>query len=281
MGGGLRTYAAGRKVVDGYRRDEMCPAARGQQLAPWPNRLRGGAYAWDGAVHQLPLDEPEHANAIHGLVRWRPWNLVAHSAHVAKLALRLHPTPGYPFTVDLSVTYALSDGGLSVTTTARNAGRNPCPFAYGAHPYLAVGPRVDSAVVHLPAETYLPTDSTLIPVGRAPVAGTPYDFRSPRPVGRARIDHTFADLGWGPGGRLEVTVTGREGAAVLWAGPQYRYLHLYTGDHPDAGRRRRGLAVEPLTAPPNALATGEGLLRLEPAEEVSMSWGIRPLAAAP
>ncbi len=70
VGGGLRSYSAGgRQLVDGYRADEMSSSARGQVLIPWPNRLQDGRYEFDGRRHQLPLNEPEQRNAIHGLVR--------------------------------------------------------------------------------------------------------------------------------------------------------------------------------------------------------------------
>jgi aldose 1-epimerase len=71
VGGGLRSYSAGgREFVDGYGADEMSSSGRGQALIPWPNRLQDGSYEFDGRRHQLPLNGPEHRNAIHGLVRW-------------------------------------------------------------------------------------------------------------------------------------------------------------------------------------------------------------------
>ena len=74
VGGGLRSYTVGeRRILDGYGAGEMATAGRGQVLAPWPNRLQDGTYEFEGRRHQLPLSEPEHANAIHGLVRWAAW----------------------------------------------------------------------------------------------------------------------------------------------------------------------------------------------------------------
>ena len=75
VGGGLRSYRAdGQDVLDGYGDGGRADGGRGQPLIPWPNRLRDGRYEWDGEHHQLPLSEPEQANAIHGLGRWfAPW----------------------------------------------------------------------------------------------------------------------------------------------------------------------------------------------------------------
>jgi len=76
VGGGLRSYSTrGRELVDGYSADEMSSSGRGQVLIPWPNRLQDGSYEFDARRHQLPLNEPERRNAIHGLVRWATWTI--------------------------------------------------------------------------------------------------------------------------------------------------------------------------------------------------------------
>jgi hypothetical protein len=114
-----RSYSVGgRELVDGYRADEMSSSGRGQILIPWPNRLQDGSYEFDGRRHQLPLNEPERRNAIHGLVRWATWSAVEQEPHRAVMKHVLYPQSGYPFTLGISVEYALSDNGLQVRTTA-------------------------------------------------------------------------------------------------------------------------------------------------------------------
>src|SRR6202023_4320793 len=82
VGGRLRSYSAGgRELVDGYGADEMSSSGRGQALIPWPNRLQDGSYEFDGRHHQLPLNEPEHRNAIPGLVRWAAWTASEREPH--------------------------------------------------------------------------------------------------------------------------------------------------------------------------------------------------------
>ena len=81
VGGGLRSYSVGgRELVDGYGAHEMSTSGGGQVLIPWPNRLEGGSYEFGGTYYQLPLNEPERHNAIHGLVRWTAWNVAAREA---------------------------------------------------------------------------------------------------------------------------------------------------------------------------------------------------------
>src|SRR6185312_15172268 len=139
VGGGLRSYAVGEwEVLDGYAADERISSGRGQVLIPWPNRLRDGQYEWRGERWQVPLTEPDQHNAIHGFVRWLPWRAAERATERVTMACRLHPQPGWPFTLDVEMEYALSDDGLSVRTRATNAGGEPCPFAAGAHPYVTV-----------------------------------------------------------------------------------------------------------------------------------------------
>ena len=137
VGGGLRSYSAGgRELVDGYKANEMSSSGRGQALIPWPNRLQEGSYEFDGRRHQLPLNEPERRNAIHGLVRWAAWTASARETHRVVMEYVLHPQPGYPFSLSLGIEYALLDSGLRVRTTATNVGTDVCPYGSGAHPYL-------------------------------------------------------------------------------------------------------------------------------------------------
>ena len=63
---------------------------------------------------------------------------------------------------------------------------------------------------------------------------------------------------------------------ALWADEAYGYLMVYTGDTLAPERRRRGLAVEPMTCAPNAFVSGDGLVRLEPGTQHVAEWGIEP-----
>ncbi len=241
VGGGLRTYSVGgRDVLDGYGADEMSTAGRGQVLIPWPNRLQDGRYEFDGRQHQLPLTEPEHSNAIHGLVRWSTWNVAEREPDRVTMEHRLHPQPGYPFSVDLRIEYVLTEDGISVQTTATNVGPDPCPYGCGAHPYLSVGTEaVDATVLRTPARTVLQTDDRGIPTGARRVSDTEYDFRQPRAIAATRLDHGFTDLERDEDGLAWVELTDPESGAALalWVDRSYPYVMLFTGDRPDVGRR--------------------------------------------
>jgi aldose 1-epimerase len=279
VGGGLRTYAAaGCELLDGYGADEMSPSGRGQVLVPWPNRIQDGSYSFDGERHQLPINDIDEQDAIHGLVRWAAWTVGKRERHRVVMEYVLHPRPGYPFALALAIEYRLSDDGLRVQTTATNVGQRPCPFGSGAHPYLTLGTdTVDSLILGAPARTVLRSDERGIPVDAKPVEGTAFDFRRPRAILNTRLDNAFTDLERDDDGLARVDLRDPHGgrSLALWVDAGYPYLMLFTGDPlPDVARR--SVAVEPMTCPPDAFRSGVGLIRLEPDASFTSSWGIRP-----
>lgn len=274
----------GHPLLDGFAADEIASGARGQLLAPWPNRIGDGRFEFGGEVHQVPISEPEHRNALHGLVRWATWSLEDQGADCVSLTHRLLAQPGYPWTLDLRVTYSLSADGLRVTQSAVNRSTAPGPYASGAHPYLTVGPGpVDGWELTLPAATHLRVDDRLLPTGTEPVAGTAYDFHSARLIGELGFDDGFTDLKRDADGVATVMLadptTGR--AVALWVDDRHRWLQVFSADDVP-GTARRSLAVEPMTAPPDAFRTGDDLVTLapsgEPGDQLSATWGIRALA---
>jgi len=277
VGAGLRAYAAGGvDVVEGFAEDEMCGGARGQLLLPWPNRVRDGRWEWEGTSLQLPLTEAAKSTAIHGLTRWLTWDVLTEDPASIRLGCRLPAQPGWPFRLRLEAVYVLDEAGLGVTMTALNEGVTAAPFAAGAHPYLSAGGGlVDDCTLLLPARTWLPVDARGIPVGALPVGGTERDFFAPHVIGSRVLDEAFTDL-VPEAGLVTVALTRPDGTTVsLWAGAGFDHLQVFSGDTLPADRRRRGLAVEPMTAPPNALQSGQGLRVLQPGESLDLAWGLR------
>jgi aldose 1-epimerase len=281
LGAGIRRFChRDRPVITGYEPDELPPAGAGQLLAPWPNRIDRGQYSFAGASHQLDLSEPAHGNAIHGLTRWLNWQPAAQARDAVTLRQVLHGSPGYPFCLELEATFQLDPStGLEVSIAARNAGSRPAPYGTGWHPYLTAGtPAIDECELELPAARWLPADDRGIPRAEPQdVSGTPYDFREPTPIGATSIDHALTGLARDPAGLAWARLSGGNTQLAFWAGPGYDWLQVFSGDALDAAHRRRALAIEPMTCPPNAFASGAGLLTLAPGESVTHSWGIQAL----
>jgi aldose 1-epimerase len=282
LGAGLRELVfRGQPVIAGYEADELPPAGAGQLLAPWPNRIDSGRYVFGGAEHQLALSEPARGNAIHGLTRFTPWTAVRHDEGAVLLRSAPHGHQGYPFCLEIDAEYRLDPGtGLQVAITARNRGSRAAPYGTGSHPYLSVGsPWVDECELTLPAASWLPMDDRGIPSGPAEaVEGTPYDFRQPRAIGDTRLDHALTGLDRDGDGRAwaYLATKGGEGSRLgLWAGRGYRWLQVFTGDPLGEDLRRKAVAIEPMTCPPNAFVTAEDLVILEPGESVTHTWGLQ------
>jgi aldose 1-epimerase len=283
VGAALRTLSDGRRaLVDSFGPDEIPPGGHGQILVPWPNRIADGRYEFQGERRQLDITEPHRRTALHGLARWEAWTVAEREAHRLLMIHRLYAHPGYPHVLDLSVEYTLDPGsGLTVRMSATNAGASAAPYGHGAHPYLTAGTsRIDDCPLRIPGATWLPADERGIPHGRKDVTGTPYDFRTMKQLGDTAIDHAYTDLRREADGRAYVTLQAPEGPTdapaevSLWVDETFRWVEIFTGDHLPERKRRTGLGVEPMSCPPNAFATGEGVVVLEPGQTATGSWGI-------
>jgi len=278
-GGGLRELShEDEPALDGYPEDELCDGARGQLLVPWPNRVADGRYRFDGENRQLDLTEPERGCAIHGLARWESWEVISHEDDRLRLAHRLHGHPGYPHVLDLSIEYQLDPKhGIEMRFTAVNVGSGPAPYGLGMHPYLTAGTHsIDTCELLLQADSWLPTDDRGIPSGPArPVNETELDFRVARQIGKTAIDFAFTDLNRDEEGLARVVLSDHSSARqrVLWVDSSFPWIEIFTGDHLPS-RQRQGLGVEPMTCPPNAMASGQDLVVLEPGEQHTARWGI-------
>lgn len=272
VGASLRgLWSADRPILDGYPEDAMCTGSRGMPLLPWPNRIEDGRYAFGGQEHQLPIDRPDERTALHGLTRWLPWRRVAHDSTRVVLGLELAPRPGYPFSLGLSVEYALSRTGLSVAVSATNNGTSALPFGAGHHPYFAPRGGLEEARVRVRARRCFVQGDRGLPGDELDAAGTEADLREYRPIGGMRLAHTYGDLDRDADGRARVEFDD----LVVWMDRAFPWVLLYTGDEfPDPTERRRSLAIEPMTCPANAFRTGRDVIVLQPGETTSLRWGI-------
>jgi aldose 1-epimerase len=274
----------GRDLVVPFEADELRPAFRGALLAPWPNRVVDGRWVRDGESLQLPLTEPNRGHALHGLAAWLDFAAVDVAPDAVTLSATVEPQAGYPFRVEVVVRYRLDADGLHTTVTGTNVGADVAPFGAAPHPYLvAPGGPLDGWTLSLPAATVLEvTPDRLIPTVLAPVdeaESGAFDFRAPRVLGTTEIDHAFTDLIRDDDALTTVSVTDADGrgAAMTW-GADCGWVQIHTADLPPAvGTTRLGLAVEPMSCPPDALNSGTDLLRLEPGSSASVSWRLHAI----
>jgi aldose 1-epimerase len=279
VGATLRTYVkGGLSVVEGFAAEEVPTGARGQILYPWPNRIGDVQWSFSDRIAQPTVNDAHQATAIHGLVRWRPFQVESVNQNRCVMRLLLHPTPDYPFLSEIVIAYHLGSLGLTVTTTVTNRDDVPIPFGVGFHPYLSVTTAtIEGAELEVPARAYVDVNERQLPTGEIlPVTGNPLDFTKQKSINGHDLDVTYTELIRDDSGLATVVVTDSTGGTVeLSMDRNFAYVQLFTGDTLERGRRRTAIAVEPMTCPPDALRSGKDVVVLEPGQHWAGSWRLR------
>jgi aldose 1-epimerase len=275
LGATLRSLQmGGHDIVRGFSAEKSPSGGSGQQLLPWPNRIRDGRYEFEGKPQQLALTEPARHNASHGLGRYLPWRLLDHQDDAVTLQLVIYPQPGWPGILQAQVTYRVDAAGLTVEVEVANLGDNSIPFGYGAHPYLTVGETVvDEVILEVPASRYLVVDDRLLPADLQSVDGTEFDWRTAHRIDDATLDTAFTDLSRGADGRWEVNLRLADRCTYVWGDEHMRWTQVFTG----GPSRDISVAVEPMTCGPDAFNPGpthDDLLVLQSQQIFRLTWGI-------
>jgi aldose 1-epimerase len=200
-------------------------------MAPWPGRLADARFEWQGRTIQLRRTHGRHA--IHGLLWNRPWTVEDAQADRVDVSIEL-PRDEWPMRG--RVRQRVSVNPTSLRLEAEIEADAPMPAALGWHPwFLRRGdPRllVDADRLQV-TRGMVPTGATAAVEGRT-------DLRTGPRLGDRRLDLAYL------GARSPVTITWPDLELRIEIAPTPAPLVVYT---PPAS-----FCVEPLTAPPNALA---------------------------
>jgi galactose mutarotase-like enzyme len=243
-------------------------------LYPWANRLAGSRYEAAGRSVLLPDDGSRvprdgHGLPIHGvmpgLLRWSPAPRTDGDAQLAATLAWTSPDllALFPFAHEVSLALDAHDDALTVAVTVRATADTAVPISFGFHPYLRLpsGSRT-SWRVELPSIERLVLDQQMIPTGaRTAVPPTARAFE-------------LADTSWDDGfsvseqpARFAVSSDGWEVALELLEGYPFAQIFAPPG--------RDFICFEPMTAPANALRSGDALPVLGPGEEYRAVFRIR------
>ena len=308
-GGGVRSLTyRGLPLMEGYRDGEYPPLSANVVLAPWPNRIRDGRFHFHGQLYQLSITEPDRNNAIHGFVSDAVWDVMSQPSDspAVILATTIEPQQGWPWTLQVTSTYELSDRGLTctceITQPADAPGAGAAPVAYGFHSYLsALGAPIDECTLDMSIRSQLPLDpDRKLPSGDIidATAGAPIHRIELRDrllddcVGREAVsrreavskisspDKASADLSPSdvapdiPAARV---INGDGHGVEMWVSPQIKWFQVFTADpswgYPYPGRGR-ALAVEPMTVPPDAFNSGTDVADIAPGDSLVVKWRI-------
>jgi aldose 1-epimerase len=212
----------------------------GAIVGRYANRIANGRFTLEGRTYTLARNNgPNH---LHGGLKgfdkvvWAGEPLRTDStAGVAFTYTSPDGEEGYPGTLRVRVTYTLDARDQLTVDYAAAASGKATPVNLSQHTYfnLVGGARRDilDHVLMLDADRTTPVDSTLIPTGAlAPVAGTPFDFRTPTAIG-ARIAQADQQLRYGGGYDHNFVLVARPGlrqAARVVEPTSGRTLEIHT-----------------------------------------------------
>ncbi len=217
--GQLEDVILGFDDLASYEKDNTF---QGSIVGRYGNRIAGGKFSLDGKVYQLNLnDGPNH---LHGgpkgffKVIWDIEQLDSQSVRLTYVSP--DGEEGYPGEVKISVVYTITDDdALRIDyygTTDRPTILNPtshCYFNLSGSPKNTI---LDHELM-LNADFFTPIDEFSIPTGEIrPVAGTPLDFREPKPIGRD-INAEDEQIKFGKGYDHNWVINGKPGQVRLAA----------------------------------------------------------------
>lgn len=252
----------GRDLVLSDNGEKPSSAFLGKTLIPWPNRIAEGKYSYGGHNYEVPINEHSTGAALHGLACWVDWEITDRSADSVTFSTTIAASPAYPFTLNTSVTYRLdAHFGLETTIRTRNVGAKTAPYGVSSHPYLTCNNRpIDECELSVPAGTVLEVDKCLAPVKKVTVDQAGLDYREAHTIAGQQIDHAFTEL---PDGKWFVDLHAPQTKQTVRIVSDEPWVQIYSGDNTG----RIGVAVEPMTCPPNAFNSKEDIIELKPGEE--------------
>jgi galactose mutarotase-like enzyme len=250
--GGLEAYRAGHVIG--------LPL-----LAPWANRLSAWRYEIAGVSVELTgadLHDDGNGLPIHGTMTAQPgWQVAATTPTSAQARFDYGARPDllevFPFPHEMELDIEVGDGSLRVATSVRPTGDRPVPVAFGWHPYLALSASRADTRLRLPACEHHVLDDRGLPTGR-----TEPQPEDERPLGDRDLDDLFA---LGDDRRLALESAGRTVTVTLEEG--YPFAQVYSPAGAPFG------CLEPMTAPTNALVTGDCTL-VDPGDRFTARFSI-------
>jgi len=258
---------------------ELNPYADGLVMAPWANRIDGGKWTLDDQELQLEINDPSMNNAIHGLVSQAVFEITAQTPSSVTLSTQIQPTSGYPFKLEIAVTYQLNSDGIEVKHEATNFSDSAAPFVVGAHPYLQIsGTPTQELEIKSSVRTVDIVNNRKIPIGKQDISGSEFDITDWRELSTCNFDHGFSNLVRDSNGRGHHFLRSPSGDVLdIWQSTEMKYAFIFTPDfytnNADA-TPRTAIAIEPQTGPANAFNSKEDLIWIEPNQAFEASWGL-------
>jgi aldose 1-epimerase len=196
-------------------------------------------------------------------------------------AIRPGVHPGYPYAIDLAVTYTLDAKGLTLEAVMRNVGPDAAPCFFGWHPYFRLSDgAIDGWELQIPADTVVRTDAEYIPLpgdeARVPMDHAPeLDFRRMQPIGARELNHGFTDLHRNADGRARTSLRDPDSGLGIAMWQASGVMLAFTADTVTRDVRR-SVALEPMESWADAFNRPDcaEVIRLESGAERRFQCGV-------
>jgi aldose 1-epimerase len=259
-------------VIDGFKniaeaKTHVAPMFNGAKLSPFVCRIKNEKYHFgESSYHLSKYSMGKHA--IHGLIFDATFSIVETTANEESACVKLqhvynNDSEGYPFCYRCEVEYQLKKNNeLVIKTSVTNLDDQLMPIADGWHPYFTLGNTVNECQLEFQSKEILEFDEGLIPTGKL----IPYqEFGSLQTLGSTWFDNCFT-VNFAECQPMCVFRNPKKKVQVeIHPSKEYPYLQFFTPDH------RKSIAVENLSAAPDAFNNAMGLRVLEPHEQVTFS----------
>jgi aldose 1-epimerase len=293
----LPAHGASRNIADAFLNEQELVPHKGSRFAvmtPFANRINDARYTFEGKSYDMQPGATGADRAIrHGFVRGVMFDVASEASGddlatvtFTTQAIRPQAYPGYPFSLDFSITFTLDAKGLSIETHTRNVGDHAAPVFFGWHPYFRLSENpIDTWVLQVPAQTIIATDPGFIPLpGREAWKSidemdASLDFRQPRSIGATELNTTYTDLQVDDDGKARTYLSDPQTGTKIAVWQERGVMLAFTSDTNERDPRK-SVALEPMECMADAFNREDcaAQLRLAPGEERRFVCGVEFIA---
>ena len=230
-------------------------------LFPFANRIAQGKFSFNNRDYQLPTNEKGRANAIHGLVYDKTFQVVDHqenkdSASISLVYKEQHPPTGFPFPYAIKLTYQLFADKLELKVNIYNTGQQDFPFTLGWHPYF-YSSELNAGKLNFYPQYQVLFDKNMITKGKESA-----EIKTPFLIADKNLDDCFILQD------QQIEFHSANNRISIKSEPFHFYLQIYTPPTRDA------IAIEPMTGISDSFNNKIGLQVLKADESYQQTWKV-------
>ena len=233
-------------------------------LFPFANRIKDGAYSFDGNSFKFEINEEGNNNALHGLVYNKTFEIIEQEttedyASIKLLYIEEIESPGFPYTYSIQVEYTLKGDALDINVLVTNTDTKTFPFTIGWHPYFSCSDLFNSTL-NFDSNKQIIFDERCITKGSVDM-----NNESGFEIKNKQLDDCFILNS----GKTQFNTP--DYSLAINASSKENFLQIYTPP------RANTIAIEPTTGISDSFNNKIGLQTLKPKETYNVTWNVKLL----